>query len=37
VKCASAGHWRAPVAVTHPPSGCAGSTPARRTDMRPEA
>jgi hypothetical protein len=29
---ASAGHWRAQVAVTHPPSGCAGSTPARRTD-----
>lgn len=28
---ASAGHRRAPVAVTHPPSGCAGSTPARRT------
>ena len=30
---ASAGHWRAQVAVTHPPSGIAGSTPARRTDM----
>ncbi len=29
---ASAGHWRAQVAVTHPPRGCAGSTPARRTD-----
>ena len=29
---ASAGHWRAPVAVTHPPSGCGGSTPSRRTD-----
>ncbi len=29
---ASAGHWRAQVAVTHPPSGSAGSTPARRTD-----
>jgi len=29
---ASAGHWRAQVAVTHPPSGIAGSTPARRTD-----
>ena len=29
---ASAGHWRAQVAVTHPPSGNAGSTPARRTD-----
>jgi hypothetical protein len=28
---ASAGHWRAQVAVTHPPSGNAGSTPARRT------
>ena len=29
---ASAGHWRAQVAVTHPHC-CAGSTPARRTDM----
>ena len=29
---ASAGHWRAQVAVTHPPSGCGGSTPSRRTD-----
>jgi hypothetical protein len=29
---ASAGHRRAQVAVTHPPSGSAGSTPARRTD-----
>ena len=29
---APAGHWRAQVAVTHPPSGIAGSTPARRTD-----
>lgn len=28
---ASAGHWRAQVAVTHPPEGSAGSTPARRT------
>ena len=28
---ASAGHWRAQVAVTHPHC-CAGSTPARRTD-----
>ena len=28
---ASAGHWRALVAVTHPRSRCAGSTPARRT------
>src|SRR5262245_60712608 len=28
---ASAGHWRAQVAVTHSPVGCAGSTPARRT------
>jgi hypothetical protein len=27
---ASAGHWRAQVAVTHPPSGIAGSTPVRR-------
>ena len=32
---ASAGHWRAPVAVTHPPSGCGGSIPARRTDFWP--
>lgn len=31
---ASAGHWRAQVAVTHPPSGIAGSTPARRTRSR---
>ncbi len=30
-KYASAGHWRAPVVVTHPPDGIAGSTPARRT------
>ena len=29
---ASAGHGRAQVAVTHPPSGNAGSTPARRID-----
>jgi hypothetical protein len=29
---ASAGHWRAPVPVKHPPVGSAGSTPARRTD-----
>ena len=29
---ASAGHWRAHVAVTHTPSGCGGSTPSRRTD-----
>ncbi len=29
---ASAGHWRAQVAVTHPPSGIGGSTPSRRTD-----
>lgn len=28
---ASAGHWRAQVAVTHPPSGFGGSTPSRRT------
>lgn len=28
---ASAGHWRAQVAVTHPPSGIGGSTPSRRT------
>ena len=27
---ASAGYWRTQVAVTHPPSGNAGSTPARR-------
>src|SRR6185312_13641662 len=33
-KHASAGHWRAQVAVTHPPSGIAGSTPARRTSNR---
>jgi hypothetical protein len=31
---ASAGHWRAQVAVTHPHR-CAGSTPARRTDNWP--
>jgi hypothetical protein len=29
---ASVGHWQAQVAVTHPPSGFAGSTPARRTE-----
>ena len=29
---ASAEHWRAQVAVTHPPSGFGGSTPSRRTD-----
>jgi hypothetical protein len=29
---ASVGHWPAQVAVTHPPSGFAGSTPARRTE-----
>ena len=29
---ASAGHWRAQLAVNQPPPGCAGSTPARRTD-----
>ena len=34
---ASAGHWRAQVAVTHPPSGIAGSTPARRTHIETEA
>jgi hypothetical protein len=28
---ASVGHWQAQVAVNHPPSGFAGSTPARRT------
>ena len=28
---ASVGHWQASVAVTHSPSGSAGSTPARRT------
>ena len=28
---ASAEHWRAQVAVTHPPSGIGGSTPSRRT------
>lgn len=33
---ASAGHGRAQEAVTLPPSGCAGSSPARRTD-RPVA
>ena len=31
---ASAGHWRAQVAVTHPPSGIGGSTPSRRTRSR---
>ena len=31
---ASAGHWRAQVAVTHPPSGIGGSTPSRRTSSR---
>ena len=30
---ASVGHWQASVAVTHPPSGTAGSTPARRTGL----
>ncbi len=30
---ASVGHWQASVAVTHPPSGSAGSTPVRRTLM----
>ena len=34
---ASAEHWRAQVAVTHPPSGSAGSTPARRTEERKSA
>ncbi len=29
---ASAGHWRAQLPVKQPPPGCAGSTPARRTD-----
>jgi hypothetical protein len=29
---ASAGHWRAQVAVTHPLPSCGGSTPSRRTD-----
>ena len=29
---ASVGHWQAQVAVTHPLSSFAGSTPARRTD-----
>lgn len=28
----SVGHWQAQVAVTHPPSGNAGSTPARHTE-----
>ena len=32
---ASAGHWRAQVAVTHPPSGIGVSTPSRRTSSRP--
>jgi hypothetical protein len=31
LKNASAGHWRAQVAVTHPGQPCAGSTPARCT------
>ena len=31
---ASVGHWQAQVAVTHPPSGFAGSTPARRNRIR---
>ena len=31
---ASAEHWRAQVAVTHPPSGIGGSTPSRRTRSR---
>ena len=31
---ASVGHWQAPVAVTHPLSSFAGSTPARRTKAR---
>ena len=31
---ASAGHGRAQVAVTHPPSGIGGSTPSRRTLSR---
>ena len=31
----SAGHWRASEAVTLPPSGCAGSTPAQHTEQRP--
>jgi hypothetical protein len=31
---ASAGHWRAQVAVTHPPFGTGGSTPSRRTSSR---
>jgi hypothetical protein len=30
---ASVGHWQASVAVTHPLSSFAGSTPARRTDI----
>lgn len=28
---ATAGHWRAPLTVDQPPSGCGGSTPSRRT------
>src|SRR5215471_134270 len=32
LKNASAGHWRASLPVKQPPFGCAGSTPARRTD-----
>ena len=31
---ASAEHWRAQVAVTHPPSGFGGSTPSRRTHFQ---
>ena len=31
---ASVGHWQASVAVTHSPSGFAGSTPARRTEIK---
>jgi hypothetical protein len=30
--CVGNEHWRAQVAVTHPPKGCGGSTPSRRTD-----
>lgn len=36
-KHASAGHWRAPVVVTHPLSSFAGSTPARRTNWSAES
>src|SRR5262249_27470548 len=32
LKFASAGHWRASLPVKQSPFGCAGSTPARRTD-----